>query len=351
MTPGRIGYSTLLLRRLWKFLVAYGAVFVFAAVGFYLLDGGREGVLNSFYWAIVTLSTIGYGDVVPTTVSAKLFTIGIAGTEVFLGAYLVTLVIGVVSEESQHRALGTLGTAMTGHIVVLGYSPVGRAAVRELLEQEQRVAIVVEHVEDVANVRTLAREERLYVTYGPPGDRDILDRTNVRSAHSVVVCTSDDATNMIAALNVRAVAPNVRVVVSVARPELRETLQAAGVTYVASPSDMGGRLCASAAFEPEVASALEDLSEGAARSDIQEYLIGPATPISTQSFGDAEALVRRSTGCMLIGYARRAPDGPFATYIDPEPAVALRPGDAVIVIGTIPNVRRFRTWFGVDQGR
>jgi len=348
---GRIGYSTLLVRRLWKFLVAYVAVFVVAAVGFFLLDGGREGVLNSFYWAIVTLSTIGYGDVVPTTLSAKLFTIGVASTEVFLGAYLVTLVIGVVSEEAQHRALGTLGTGMTGHTVVLGYSPVGQAAVRELLEQEQRLAVVAERVEDVANVRTLAPEGRLYVTYGPPADREILARANVPSAHAVVVCTADDATNMIAALNVRAIAPDVRVIVSVSRPELRETLRAAGVTYVASPADMGGRLCASAAFEPEVASALEDLSEGAVRSDIQEYLLSPTTPVSAQSFGDAEALVRRSTGCILIGYARAGEGGAFATYVDPDPSASLRPGDAVLIVGTIENARRFRSWFGVDQGR
>ena len=348
---GRIGYSARLLRRLWKFLVAYVGVFLVAAVGFYTLDGGRESVVNSFYWSIVTLATIGYGDVVPTTVPAKLFTIGVAGTEVFLGAYLVTLVIGVVTEESQARALGTLGTSMTGHVVVLGYSAVGRAAVRELLEQEQHVAVVVEHAEEVANVRTLAREDRLYVTYGPPADRDLLARVNAASAHSVIVCTEDDATNMIAALNTRAAAPNARVVVAVARPELRETLRTAGVTFVASPADMGGRLCASAAFEPEVAAALEDLSEGFVRSDLREYLLSPTTPISGGAFGDAEALVRRSTGCILFGYARAAPDGGFATYVAPDPGTALAPGDAILILGTIESVRRFRVWFGVDQGR
>lgn len=351
MRPGRIGYSTLLLRRLWKFLVAYAAVFVGAALGFYVLEGGRQGLLNSFYWSIVTLSTIGYGDVVPNTVPAKLFTIGVAGTEVFLGAYLVTLVIGVVTEESQHKALGTLGTAMTGHIVVLGYSPVGRAAVRELLEQDQRVAVVVEHVEEVANVRTLARDDQLYVTYGPPADRDLLVRTNVPSAHSVVVCTADDATNMIAALNVRAIAPNARIVVAVSRPELRDTLRAAGVTYVASPSDMGGRLCASAAFEPEVAAALEELSEGTVRSDLQEYLLSTTTPISAQTFGEAEPLVRRATGCLMVGYARANDAGGFATYVAPPPEVRLRSGDAILILGTVENTRRFRAWFGVDQGR
>lgn len=348
---GRLGYSRLLLRRLWKFLIAYAVVFVSAALGFFVLDGGRADLFNSFYWAMITLATIGYGDVVPTTASAKLFAIGVAGIEVFLGGYLVSVVLAAVSEESQHRALGTLGTAFTGHIVVLGYSAVGRAAVRELLEQQQRVAVVAEHAEEVANVRALAGEDRLYATYGPPADRDLLLRANVPAAHSVVVCTADDATNMIATLNVRSIAPKARVVVSVGRPELRDTLRAAGVTYVASPSDMGGRLCASAAFEPDVATALEELSEGSVRTDLQEYLLSATTPVAHQTFGEAEALVRRSTGCILVGFAR--PSGPeqFETHLDPEPATPLRPGDAVIVLGSVANTRRFRAWFQVEQGR
>ena len=354
MHSPRLSYTTLLLRRVWKFLAAYLGVYVVASVGFFSLEGGRVSVLNSFYWGIVTLSTIGYGDVVPTTGYAKLFTIGVAGTEIFLGAYLVTVVIGVVSEESQHRALGTLGTLLRDHIVVLGYSAVGQAAVRELLGQEQRVAVVVEHAEQVANLRTLAHEDRLYVTYGAPADRDLLVRANVPAAHSVIACTADDATNMIAALNVRALAPHVRVVVSVSRPELRDTLRSAGVTYVASPYDLGGRLCAAAAFEPDVATAVEDLSEGDVHADIQEYLLTAKShggQFIDRPFADAERIVRAETGCIPIGYARAIGGGEFANHIGPPPGDVLRAGDALMLIGTVENTRRFRAWIGVDQGR
>jgi voltage-gated potassium channel len=346
-------YATRLFRRLWKFLAAYVGVFLFASVGFYYLESyhGAADLLNSFYWAMVTLSTIGYGDVVPNNANAKLFTIGIAAVEVFLGAYLVTVVISVVTEESQHRLLGTLGTDFSDHIVVLGYSPVGRAAVRELLSQGEKVAIVTEESGEVPTARALAGEKQLFVTYGPPGDEEILKRANVPGAHSVIVSTADDTTTLVAALNVRALNPSIRIVVSVSRPELKQTLKAAGVTYVASPAEMGGRLCADAAFRPEVASMVEDLTTTAFGADMEEFLLTTTSPVSTQGLREAETLVRTASDCLVIGYARPGADGEFITVLNPPSTFRFQPGDALIVIGTLPNLHRLQRWIGVPQGR
>jgi len=347
----RGSFFTRVIRRLWIFLAGYVAVFVIAAVGFFLLESGKVDLLDSFYWAMITLSTIGYGDIVPTNDPAKLFVIGIAATEVFLGAYLVSIVISVVAEESQHRALGTLGTNLADHVVVLGYSSVARAAVRELLAQEEKVAVVVEEAVEVSNVRTLASDRQLFVTYGAPADQEILRRVNVPGAHSVIVATGDDTTALIAALNCRALNPGIRVVVSVSRPELRQTLKAAGVTYVASPGDMGGRLCADAAFRPEVANAIEDLTTTDLGADMEEFLLTEHTPVSNQTLPEAERLVRSASDCIVIGYGRPGPNGEFSTVINPPSTFRFQTGDALIVLGTLPNLHKLHRWLGVPQGR
>jgi voltage-gated potassium channel len=350
--PGRrTRFFREILSRIWKFLVVFASVWIAAGVLFYFLDGMRYNLFDSFYWSIVTISTLGYGDIVPVTVPAKVLTIVTLFVQIFLLGYLISVITTTVNEESQRRALGTLGTDMKNHIVVLGYSDVGRAAVRELLIQEQTVAVVVDRPEQVAHVRTLGPEDQLFVTYGPSADKEILQRVNISKAHSIVVCTPDDAANMIAALNVRAMAPHIRIVVSVSRPELRETLRTAGVTYVASPSDMGGRLCAEAAFEPDVAHAMEEISAADVKADMQEYVLRETTPIARQTVGEAESLIRSSTGCLLVGYARPGADGEFETTVNPPADVRLQPGDAILVLGQIVNTNRFRQWFGVDQGR
>jgi voltage-gated potassium channel len=350
-------YAADLLRRIIPLLIIFGSVYVGSSILFYLFERGAEvpngpsGLFLSFYWGIVTLSTLGYGDFIPTNTPARIVTMGTLFVQIFFLGYMISVITTAVSAEQQKRTLGLLGTDLKDHIVVLGYTDVGKAAVRELLAQEQKVAVVAQTPEEVPNIRSLAAEGRLYVTYGDPAEKDILMRANITLAHSVVVATGDDAQSMIAALNVRALAPNARVVVSVSRSELRDTLRAAGVTYVASPSDMGGRLCAAAAFEPDVAHALEDLSAGDVRSDIQEYQLAAESRITGKMFDEAATLARRETGCIFIGYARRQADGEYATFVDPAGDVIFRAGDAVLLVGTIENVHRFHRWFGVEQGR
>ena len=350
MTSGeRRRFVVTVVRRVWKFLALFIGINAAAAAVFSLLQP-HTSLTDSFYWAIVTISTTGYGDIIPTTQGAKLFTMGLLYTQIFLIGYLFSVITGIVTSEAQNRALGTLGTSMADHVVVLGYSGVGRAAVRELLAEGQRVAVVTERADEVANIRTLGPEARLYATYGPAADNAILQRANVTGARSVIVCTADDTTNLIASLNVRAIAPKVRIVVSVTRPELKDTLRAAGVTYVASPSDMGGRLCASAAFRPDVANAVEDLTTATYGADVQEFLVQEGHPIAGLSFGEADHALRVATACIAIGYARSV-NGEYTSTLNPPESTKLQPGDAVLVLGSLENLRGCPKYFGVEPGR
>jgi len=351
MPPRRMTYVDRLFHRLWKFLAGYVAVVLIATIGFYFLEGGSQNVLNSFYWAMITLSTIGYGDIVPNNDFAKVFTIGIAATEIFLGAYLVSIIITGVQEEGQHRALGTFGTNFAGHVVVLGYGPVGRAAVRELVAQEEKVAVVTNDSAAVAGIRLLADDKHIFATYGTELDPEVLQRVNVEGAHSVIVCTEDDAANLVATLNVRELNPRVRIVVSVSRPELHHTLRTAGVTYVASPSDMGGRICADAAFRPEVANTIDDLTTTEFGFDLEEFVLTAKTPVSNQPLPEAERLVRAASDCLVVGYSRPDARGEYKTVLNPPSTFQFAPGDAILVIGTLENLHKLHRWLGVEQGR
>ncbi len=354
MAPVRLRYAQLLFRRLWKFLAAYAGVLVFAALGFYVLESYTTAaeLLNSFYWAMVTLSTIGYGDVVPNNPNAKLFTIGIAGLEVFLTAYLVTVVISIVQETAQHRLLGTLGTDFRNHIVVLGYSAVGAAAVRELLADDQQVAVVTENANEVGPMHNLASEKQLFVTYGHPGETEVLQRVNVAGAHAVIVCTGEDTTTLVAALNVRAIGPNIRIVVSVGRPELKQTLKAAGVTYIGIAGGHGGAALRRRRLPPRGRQHGRGPDEhGVRRRHGGVHPHHGDSDLLSDAPRDRVARPYRRSDCIVIGYARKGPDGEATTVLNPPSTFRFRPMDALIVVGTLPNLHRLQKWIGVTQGR
>ncbi|MCW6167786.1 MAG: NAD-binding protein [Thermoplasmatales archaeon] len=286
-----------------------------------------------------------------TTTYARAFTIAVILIAVFLVAYLISIIISVVTETSRNRSMGILGTDFKGHTVVIGYGSTGRTAVRELLATGQRIAVVTNDANEVPNIQSLAGEDRLFVTYFTSGEREVLDRVSVATASAVIVCTADDTSNLVIALAVRTAAPNARLVVSVSRSELKKTLLLAGVTYVTSPAEMGGRLLANASLKPDVANAFENLTTASYGVDIAEFPLSENTPISSESLSEAERLTRAASDCLVVGYARRDQGGEFHTILNPPASFAFRPGDQILVMGSQENLRKFQRWVGVPPGR
>lgn len=359
------------LTRIWKIAAVVVVVYFALSLGFYwaettqpcTVDLNNQGqpchdlsLGDALWWGIVTLSTVGYGDIVPHTVVGRIMGASLMAFQIGFLGYLLSVILGAVTESRLKVMLGSMGTNMNEHVVVVGFSLVGRSAVRELLVAKNKVAVVCEKQDDVALAREMGKPESLFVCFGSASSEETLTRTNLGEAHAVIFCTEDDTTNLIGSLLVRSLWPKVRVVVSVRRPELRRTLKAAGVTYAASPDDMGGRLCSSAAFRPDVALAVEDLTTATYGADIQEFRVLPTSPIANLRLSEAEQRVRASTGCLIIGIVtptgNEASDGmEYQSQINPPATTTFSPGSLVLIVGSLENLEKFEKWYGIPQGR
>ncbi len=343
-----------MLRRLKRVAFLFGAMFFVVCVVVWWLEKDVPetqiaSLGHSIWFCICTISTVGYGDIYPVTAAGKTVTgIFILFTLIAIG-FLLTAINEAVIEVKKMEETGLIGTSFSGHIIVCGWSSVARTAVEELLAAGQEVAIICDRPEDLNLAQRFRSNSSVFVTTGELSQEILRDRLNAGLAHTAVVATTEDTTNIIAALNLRAVNSSIRIIVAVKTEALRQTLIASGVTYVASPYELSGRLVASAAFEPEIAQFVDDITSGVDGFDLQQYSAKPFEGLEIQQL---RAKLADIDGPLLIGIARWSiKKSKFEIMPYPPKNLTISAKDHLIVVANKSHTQSMLETFGIRQGR
>lgn len=344
---------SLLRERLVRVGPLFLTVFIFVTIAVYFLERSApethiSSIGDAVWFTVVTLSTVGYGDIYPVTSAGRWLTGGFILFTLTAIGFLLTAISEAVIEVKRMEENGLIGTKMTGHVVVCGYGPVARTAIEELLAADRQVAVVCEHSDDIREARRHGGRDRLFVTAGDIDQDLLLNRLNAAAADTAIIATEDDTTNIIASLNMRAINATMRIIVAVKTEELRQTLISSGVTYVASPFELSGRLVASAAFEPEVAQFVEDVTSGVDEGfDLHQY---SAEPFDGETVSTVRERLEEADGPLLIAVARWS-EGRFDMRPHPSPELVLDRRDQVIVLANDDQASRMANTFNLQQGR
>ena len=225
--------------------LAYGT-----AGAWYLREEFSEGAItapvDALYFAVVTASTVGYGDVtpVPGSTVARLFTItylvvGIASFTAALGTLL-----GPAIEARFSRALGTMTDSslelLDDHVIVVGFSDLTEPIVSELDREDVPFVVITRHPERA----TALRERDIDVYTGDPSSDEPLQAVGIDRATALIAATEDDAQDALAVLTARELNPDIRIVASATDADNQRKLKRAGADAVISPSVLGGHLLA-----------------------------------------------------------------------------------------------------------
>ena len=248
--------------RPWSFaeLVAAASVvfaLVFGIVGSHLLRREFSGIAtwtDAVYFTVVTYSTLGYGDILPQTDNAKLFTICMVG--IGLGSFVTALTV-LIGPMIEQRIKGVF-TAMSrfqrtiNHVVICGYTSVTESIVDELRERQVPFAII----EQRDDVHAMLQGTGVDTLHGDPTERHTLEQANLPNAAAVIAATDSDATNTLIAitardLRARSEMSQFRIIARAEDEENIEKLRQVGADEVISPSTLGGRMMASQALAVE----------------------------------------------------------------------------------------------------
>lgn len=223
-------------------------------------DGTDVGLLDAFYYATVSITTTGYGDVRPESDGARLATALLVTPARIL--FLIVLV-GTTVEILATRTREAIEQArwrrrLKGHTIICGFGTKGRAAMRTLCSQGQDASSIVVIDNTEAGVDSAA-DAGVAVVVGDATRVDVLRRAEIESAVAVIVAPQRDDTAVLITLTARELNPKATIVAAVREEENVHLLRQSGADSVITSSSAAGRLLGLATNRPRVVEVLEDL--------------------------------------------------------------------------------------------
>jgi voltage-gated potassium channel len=209
--------------------------------------GGVQTLVDAVYFAVVTSSTVGYGDITPQTAVARLFGISalVVGTASFAIALGVLLTPAI--EARLVKALGKMTQSelelLDDHVLVLGYGDLTEAIIGELHDKATFLVVLP----DGDRARILG-ERGIDTLTGDTSDESTLRRAQIQEARAVVAATNDDGADALAVLTARQLAPDIHIVAAATQRENVDKLRRAGADTVISPASIGGHLLVESAL-------------------------------------------------------------------------------------------------------
>lgn len=222
--------------------------------------GGELSYLDALYYATVSLSTTGYGDIAPVTPEARLAnTIIITPLRILFLIVLVGTTLSVLTERSRQAfKIQRWRHTVRNHTVVVGYGTKGRTAIDAMIGDGIKVSdIVVVDTDHVA--LEAAASAGLVTVLGSATKSDVLRMTGVQRASAVVVATNRDDTAVLVTLTARELNKSAKIVVAIREAENTHLVRQSGADSVVVSSETAGRLLGIATTTPTVVEMMEDL--------------------------------------------------------------------------------------------
>ncbi len=331
-------------QRLLKALSAVTIAITLGTFGFWLIEGGEATLFDCFYMTIITLSTVGYGEVIPLDVPGRIFSAVLIvfgmGSLIYFGSTVLAFWVefdlrGVRRRKRMQKTIDRL----SNHIVVCGIGVTGHQVVRDLLESGTPFVIIdVDHdkITHVCEMHPGAAEVIPYV-HGDATEDWVLKQAGIERASGVVAALRNDKDNLYLILSARQLNPALRIVARAMEKDAPPKMLRAGADRVVAPNLLGGMRIASEMIRPDVVEFLDVmLRDREQNTRIEQVSLPPGSALAGRRLADTR--IRKNTDVLVI--ALRDDRGAFV--YNPGPETVLTKGATLIVLGARDSVVKLR---------
>lgn len=214
-------------------------LFIYGIVGSYFIMD--LNLIDSIYYSVITMATVGYGDLTPQTGIQKIFATTLAIGGVGLLAYVFNFILTNFQERMSKYSEGArklrVIKEMEDYYIICGYGRVGKVVFNELMQRNQNV-IVIE--KDKERCDSIEESNSIVVINDDAIEDDLVAKLAGEKCRSVIICTGDDVNNLFIVLTVRETNPNAWIVSRASKLDNVKRLKKAGADKVVSPEIIGG---------------------------------------------------------------------------------------------------------------
>ena len=301
--------------------------------------------LDALYMTVITIATVGYGEVEPLSETGRVLTIGLIVVGVGIGAWaasnLVEVALGqTVWTSMRRRRMRQSLEDLRDHYVVCGHGRLGMRIVRDLAARGESY-VVIDVDERLEEPFLSARVPHII---GDATQDDVLKAAHVERARGLVAALDSDASNVMAVLTAREMNPRLLIVSRANAEQSESKLRRAGANRVVTPDDIGGHRLALALLRPAVHDLFNEIfSFGMNISvDVGQITIPADSPFAGQTVAGCD--LRRVRNVSILAVRDR--DGEFV--LNPDAQRVIEAGETMIVIGPAEAVYDLEALYGAE---
>jgi voltage-gated potassium channel len=307
---------------------------------------------SAVWYVVATLTTVGYGDVVPVTYWGRM--IGIIFLLSSLGVYgfIIGQIANFMSTLKEHKELGLNGTGFTNHVVMVGWNDFGQSVISHLIGAGKQVAIITKDRPSVDIIREYYTSDQVFILYSDYNNFDLLEKANIREASIVFINFNDDTEKLVYIINIKKHFSDLNYVVTLDNGNLKSTFHHAGVTYAISKNEISSKLLASYIYEPDVAVFSEELLAYAHEEDeydMKQIVVRPDNPYAGVFYEKAFFDLKKLYNVVLIGLVKIT-EGKRKLMRNPVGSTKIDAGDYLILLIDKKGVDRLKKLFHIEEG-
>jgi len=330
--------------KIYTALLLISVVLVIGVLGYRFIS--HYTWVDAFYMTVITVTTVGFSEVNPLDTEAKIFTIFLILSSVFILGYAISIITEYILsrnnfEDIKQRKMQKLIDTINNHIIICGYGRNGKQAAKKLLAHHKPFVVIERDKELIEKYK----DDGIPFVYGNANEDETLIEAGIERAETLISALPSDADNLFVVLSARQINKTMTIISRASQETSYNKLKLAGANNVILPDIIGGDHMASLVVVPDLVEFIDNLGiVGEQNINVEEIKVEQLYNAKEEkTIRDLD--LRQKTGCTVIGF--KDLNGDY--IVNPEADTKLLQGSKIIVLGRPEQIETLNLAYNIAQ--